>query len=108
MQKGFPRANYSDEVSSVAHDTVNPPLVIVTDDHRMTRHMIRSILEADGLKVLEAANGREALELFTKNRVDLMVSDIMMPVLDGLELCARLKELPEARHGPVLVFTAQN
>ncbi len=86
----------------------NSPVVIITDDHRMTRHMIRNILEGDGVKVLEAENGQEAMKLFFLNRPDLIITDIMMPVMDGLELCARLKELPEGKHVPILVFTAHN
>jgi len=84
----------------------NTPVIVVADDHRMTRHMIRSILEQEGFQVLEAENGREALEKFTAHRTDLVISDIIMPVMDGLELCARLKQLPEGKHVPVLIFTA--
>jgi signal transduction histidine kinase len=86
----------------------NVPVIIVTDDHRATRHMIRNILDPDRFKVLEAKNGKEALELFISSRPDLVLLDIMMPVMDGLEACAQLKKLPGGDHVPVLMFTASN
>jgi signal transduction histidine kinase len=84
------------------------PVIIVTDDHRGTRHLIRNILAQDGLTVLEAKNGREALELFISSQPDLVLLDIVMPVMGGLEACTRLKQLPGGSHVPVLMFTTYN
>jgi signal transduction histidine kinase len=91
-----------------SEEICDAPVIIVTDDHRMTRHMIRSILEQEGSQVLEAENGRDALELFFSKRPDLIITDIMMPVMNGLDLCTRIKETPEGKHVPILVFTAHN
>ncbi len=81
------------------------PVIIITDDRRGTRHMIRNILAPDGYHLLEAENGREALDLYNSSQPDLVLLDIMMPVMDGLEACTRLKQLPGGNHVPVLMFT---
>ena len=81
------------------------PVIIITDDRRATRHMIRNILAPDGYCLLEAENGREALDLYSSSQPDLVLLDIMMPVMDGLEACARLKKMPGGNHVPVLMFT---
>lgn len=82
------------------------PVIIVADDDHATRHLIRYILSPDRFNVLEAKNGREALELFISSRPDLVLLDIMMPVMGGLEACAFLKKMPGGGHVPVLMFTA--
>lgn len=82
------------------------PVIIVTDDYRGTRLLIRNMLARDGYKILEAKNGREALELFISSRPDLVLLDIVMPVMGGLDACTRLKKLPGGNHVPVLMFTA--
>ncbi len=84
------------------------PLIIITDDHRATRHLIRNILEPDGYDLLEAENGRELLDLYNLSQPDLVLLDIVMPVMDGLEACLRLRQLPGGGHVPVLMFTAYN
>jgi signal transduction histidine kinase len=91
---------------SVNLSTASAPLIIVADDQRGTRHLIHNILARDGFKVVEAKNGREALELFISSRPDLVLLDMNMPVLGGLDACIRIKELPEGNHVPVLMFTA--
>jgi signal transduction histidine kinase len=82
------------------------PVVIVADDHQGIRHLIRSILEQDGLQVIEVKNGKEALEVFKKKKPDLVLLDIFMPVMDGLEACTQIKKLPGSSQVPVLIFTA--
>jgi signal transduction histidine kinase len=82
------------------------PLVIIADDQRMTRYMIRTILERDNNRVLEAADGKEALKLFEKHHPDLILMDMMMPVMGGREACARIKQTPEGKLVPVLMFTS--
>ncbi len=82
------------------------PVIIITDDRRATRHMIRSTLEPEGYELLEAENGREALDLCALSRPDLILLDIIMPVMDGFETCRQIKELPNGNHLPILMFTA--
>jgi signal transduction histidine kinase len=85
---------------------VSAPAVIVADDHRGIRHLICNILEKDGLNLFEAINGSEALSLFKKEKPDLVLLDIIMPVMDGLEACAQIKRLPGGSQVPILIFTA--
>ena len=81
------------------------PVVIVADDHHGTRYLIRKILEQEGLTIFEAKNGREALELFVTAKPDLVLLDIVMPVMDGLDACVQIKKLPGSSQVPVLIFT---
>ncbi len=85
---------------------VSAPVVILADDHRGIRRLICSILEKDGLILFEAINGSEALSLFKKEKPDLVLLDILMPVMDGLEACTQIKRLPGGSQVPVLIFTA--
>ncbi len=82
------------------------PTIIITDDRRTSRHMIRNILEPEGYKLLEAENGKEALELCQTHQPDLLLMDIVMPVMDGLEACKLLKKKNNENFIPVLMFTA--
>ena len=84
------------------------PTVIITDDRRASRHMIRNILKPEGYKLIEAENGKVALELCQKSAPDLLLLDIVMPVMDGLEACSRLNSKRNDYFIPVLMFTAYN
>lgn len=84
------------------------PTIIITDDRRASRHMIHSILKPEGYKLLEAENGKEALELCQTIAPDLLLLDIMMPVMNGLEACSRLNKEHNENFIPVLMFTAYN
>lgn len=78
--------------------------ILVVDDSRLTRRMIASALVADGHDVLQAANGLEALEAFRAHTPDCVVSDLLMPEMDGFELAEQLRICsPET---PVLIATA--
>ena len=61
------------------------PTVLVAEDSQDTRQMLRSALEIKGYRVLEATNGREALDITAKQHPHLIIVDLNMPVLDGLE-----------------------
>ncbi|MBI4719716.1 MAG: response regulator, partial [Chitinivibrionia bacterium] len=64
-------------------------------------------LGAEGFEVITANNGELAIEKARQERPDLIVLDIMMPVLDGYETCRRLKRLPETKDIPVVLLTAK-
>lgn len=81
--------------------------VVVADDNRNIRTVIKMSLESLGYKVLEAANGLEALEIIGNSRPDIVVLDVMMPKIDGYEVCFRLKKSPELRDIPVVMLTAK-
>jgi two-component system response regulator PilR (NtrC family) len=78
--------------------------ILVVDDERSMREMLSILLEREGYEAVEAKNGQEALQLFEESLFDLVISDIQMPGINGIELLARIKKLaPEV---PVLMITA--
>lgn len=80
--------------------------IMIVDDHPEIRYHIRQILE-DDYHVIEAAHGIEALELLKHNEVSLIVSDLMMPWMDGFELIEALKANEEFNKIPILVVSAR-
>jgi len=83
------------------------PTILVVDDNADLRHFIGTLLEGD-YRILTACDGREALEKAGRELPDLVVSDVMMPVMDGLQLCKALKEQLPTSHIPVILLTAKS
>lgn len=80
--------------------------ILIVDDEANIRLTLRTALEADGHEVTEAANGREALDAVGRRAPGLMILDLSMPVMDGMSVLERLKEMPHGRKPPVVVLTA--
>lgn len=80
--------------------------LLVVDDNKDIREYMKSVLSADYV-VMEAADGNEALQLAKHYVPDLVLSDVMMPGIDGLELCAELKRNSTTCHIPVIIVTAK-
>ena len=80
--------------------------VLVVEDDRELRGLFRRVLEKNGYEALEAADGQEALDVLDRQYIDLIISDIMMPVMDGYELVRSLREAGIAI--PVLMITAKD
>ncbi len=80
-------------------------LVLIVDDDPHIRDIVSFALEQAGFRVTEAGDGRQGLEQFNKLQPDLLVLDIMMPELDGLELC---KELRKTSTTPIIFLTAMS
>lgn len=79
--------------------------ILVVDDDPFIRQLVKLALRNDGLRVIESAHGMEALELLERTKVDMVILDIMMPVMDGWELCSELRRrFPEL---PLLMVTAK-
>jgi diguanylate cyclase (GGDEF)-like protein/PAS domain S-box-containing protein len=83
----------------------NKPLVLVVDDDRFMRVKFSDILEQGGFLTATAANGVEALAQFAQLQPDLVLLDLVMPVLDGFETCREIRSLAQGRHTPVLMVT---
>lgn len=83
-----------------------PPTVVIADDSITTRTLLRSVLEADGYAVRTAADGDEALQVLRGEPVDLVVSDVRMPRLDGLGLLAKMRSEPRMQAIPVVLFSS--
>ncbi|HXE14563.1 MAG TPA: response regulator [Bryobacteraceae bacterium] len=82
--------------------------VMIVDDSPAMRAFVRRILDMSGLEIsrcLEAGDGSEALRLVRQNPVNVILSDINMPVMDGEELVRELNADPELRHIPVVVVS---
>ena len=85
----------------------NRPLILVIDDNESMRTYLKGILHAK-YKVIEAQNGEEGLKIARKTVPQLVVSDVMMPVMDGMEFCSRMKEDVTTCHIPVILLTAKS
>jgi CheY-like chemotaxis protein len=86
--------------------TNEPCLVLVVDDNEMNRDILLQHLEQQGHAVVEAVNGREALEMVHKRSFDLVLLDIMMPEMDGYEVLQHLKSRDAWRDIPVIMISA--
>jgi class 3 adenylate cyclase len=80
--------------------------VMVVDDEEHNRTLLRDPLEAHGYKVIEVENGISALQKVEEAVPDVILLDLMMPKMDGFEVCRRLKKYWKAAHVPILVLTA--
>ena len=83
------------------------PLILLVDDNEDLLDFEERILQ-DKYTVLKAENGQDALRLLEQEAVQLVVSDVMMPVVDGFELCRIIKSNVEYAHIPVVLLTAKN
>jgi two-component system, OmpR family, response regulator MprA len=80
--------------------------VLVTDDERSVRSAVRRALTLEGYRVSEAEDGAQALEAVQRDRPDAIVLDVMMPELDGLQVCRALRDAGDSM--PVLMLTARD
>jgi len=79
--------------------------ILVVDDSRTVLTMVTDVLEAEGYRVRQAEHGRAALEVVAERRPDLIILDVMMPEMDGYEVCRLLRDDPD--YIPVLMITAK-
>ena len=80
--------------------------VLVVDDVDANVKLLEARLTAEYLEVRTARSGREALEICANERADVVLLDVMMPGMDGFEVCRRLKSEPRTQHIPVIMVTA--
>lgn len=83
---------------------------LIVDDSSVMRKIVERCLRQAGIEfssVLEAGNGKEALDLLQSNSVDLILSDINMPVMNGLEFVQALSAIPAAKNVPVVMITTE-
>ena len=81
--------------------------VAIVDDDRDIREMIRVILETRGYRVIEARDGQDALERLVDDPPDLILLDLMMPRMDGVEFCQRQQQDPRLRQVPVVILSGK-
>ena len=99
------KQNLSIVTGSEDYDS-NRPLVLIIDDNASMRSYLRSILSLQ-YNVMEAQNGEEGLAVAKKNVPQLVVCDVMMPVMDGLEFCRLMKDDVSTCHIPIILLTAR-
>src|ERR1700759_2952025 len=84
-----------------------PPRILIVDDNETNRDIIRTRLAIHGFDLLEAADGEAAVASAQQNQPDLVLLDIMMPKLDGIEVCRRLKADPALPFIAIILITAR-
>ena len=82
--------------------------ILVSDDDQNVRLLTRQCLEAEGMIVVEAADGLETLDVFVRERPDLVFLDVEMPGMTGLEVCARIRQLPQGETIPIMIVTGSD
>lgn len=81
--------------------------ILIIDDSSMVRLVVKKAANKGGYEVLEASNGQEGLDILLKNHIDLILSDINMPVMDGLEMVKRIKENDSLKYIPIVMLTTE-
>ncbi|MDN5291911.1 MAG: hypothetical protein PWQ06_2150 [Anaerophaga sp.] len=99
-------SEWNEEEETVVEEPEQKPVVLVVEDNRELGGLIRKSL-APYYKVMEATNGKDAYEMAKDHHFDLVISDIMMPVMDGIELCHQLKNNIYTSHVPVILLSAR-
>ncbi|HTY66878.1 MAG TPA: response regulator [Alphaproteobacteria bacterium] len=84
----------------------DPPLILIVDDNETNRDILHARLASQGYATVQAGDGEEALEAVRRQRPDLMLLDVMMPKLDGIETCRRLKADRDLPFLPVILVTS--
>jgi PAS domain S-box-containing protein/diguanylate cyclase (GGDEF)-like protein len=82
-----------------------PAMILVVDDHRTNRYLLQEVLKGQGYRVATASNGAEALQEARQNPPDLIVTDILMPVMDGFSLCWEWKHDERLKQIPLVCYT---
>src|SRR5271157_1566916 len=80
--------------------------ILIVDDNTENLYMLESLLKSHGLKVITAQNGKDALDKARLNPPDLIITDILMPVMDGYALCREWKSDDTLKHIPLVFYTA--
>ncbi len=82
--------------------------VLTVDDSATVRSVLRMTLEKEGYEIIEAENGKRALEIFPDTGVDMVVTDLNMPEMDGIDLIKEVRKKPGARFMPIIMLTTES
>jgi len=85
-----------------------PPTILVVDDQPVNVRILQRKLEKEGMNVITASSGVEALECIATSKPSLVLLDVVMPGMDGVEVCRRLREMPGTEELPVIFITAKD
>lgn len=78
---------------------------LVVEDFETMRNLIAKVLGSLNIKIIEAVNGIEALKVLDDESVDIVLTDLVMPEMDGFELCEEIRRRPNIRHLPIIVIS---
>ncbi|WP_066874739.1 response regulator transcription factor [Clostridium mediterraneense] len=82
--------------------------ILIVDDEAHIRELIKFNLEKNGFRTLQAADGKEALELAKERKVDLIILDLMIPIMDGFEVCKEVRKDSTIGNTPIIMLTAKS
>jgi PAS domain S-box-containing protein len=85
---------------------MNPLNILIVDDQPINLKLLRAELEAEGHKVFDASNGQEGLAVLDREQIDVIISDILMPVMDGYRFCYEVRRSERHRGIPFIVYTS--
>lgn len=85
---------------------MSAPVILIADDLMTNRNLIKAYLRPDGYGILEAEDGEQALEKIKCEKPDLLLLDVVMPGIDGFEVCRRVKNMPDIGYLPVIMLTS--
>src|SRR5215469_18483840 len=80
--------------------------VLIAEDDRDSRELLSWLLEKLGYQVVATDNGKQAWEAFRREKFRLVISDLLMPDVDGLELCRRIRSMPASKYTYIILLTA--
>lgn len=83
------------------------PLIVIAEDDEQIANLVKFKLERSGYRVSTAENGRDALSLIREDSPDLVILDIMMPIMNGYEVLKNMKSSPDTSDIPVIMLTAK-
>ena len=102
-----PTINVSEKQDSETNNYKRGYTVLIIEDNKDMRQYVSSIFQKS-YKVLQAENGEIGLEMAIKHNPDIIISDVMMPVMDGLEFCSQLRSNQQIAHIPIIMLTAKS
>lgn len=85
-----------------------PKRIMIIDDSASLRQVVSIALEDAGYEVVEAENGKSALALLKEDKVNLVICDVNMPVMDGITFVKKVKEIPNYRFLPIIMLTTES
>lgn len=99
--------NISSKSTEISETESDKPLILIVEDNlQVSEFVIQALLPT--YRCVTAHNGKSGLDAALKNKPDLIITDIMMPVMDGMEMCRQLRKIPILSHIPVLMLTAKD
>tara|TARA_R110002126_G_scaffold290897_1_gene449378 strand:- start:4708 stop:8682 length:3975 start_codon:yes stop_codon:yes gene_type:complete len=106
LPKNYVPGDFIEQVDDEEQEEDKEKILVVEDDYDLRKYL-KNILRSD-YNVLEANNGKEGLEITLKEIPDIIISDVMMPELDGIEMCKKIKKNILTSHIPVIMLTAKS